>query len=245
VLRTETCVRTVLLISAYSRTVSVDEVADELAVLQCRFPNTTILPDDLIDFNLTPCLATTTFIALFHVFLLSLFMLTDLLKAKAPLLRLVLMAILFLEMVAEINARANEAVFLPAEQDEPTGTFLDVLLGDTTQKFVLNLDRSVLALLFSGFATTVLRPESCAFIVLPCRDSTALFFYRQDRRTRRLLGTRRYERLMLWLQLHRNRFKRMIRRRCSCPGASNSDRQSQARSVASSHEGGADASGRI
>ena len=46
----------------------------------------------------------------------------------------------------------------------------------------------VLALLLSGFASTLLRPHSCAFILLPCRDSTAMFFFRQDRRTRRLLG---------------------------------------------------------
>ena len=82
-----------------------------------------------------------------------------------------------------------------------------------SQVFILNLDRSVLALMIGGFASTVLRPEACAFILLPCRDSNALFFYRQDRRTRRLLGTRRYERLTLWLQLHRNRLKRAARRR--------------------------------
>ena len=42
--------------------------------------------------------------------------------------------------------------------------------------------------------STVLRPEVCAFIVVPASDTNALFFYRQDRRTRRLLGARRYER---------------------------------------------------
>ena len=142
-------------------------------------------------------------------------MLTDLLKAKGPFLRLWLGAILALEMVHETSARQADVLF-PQEQGRPTEySFIDSFLGNTTQTFVLNLDLSVLSLMVSGFMSTVLRPEFCAFIVLPCRDSNALFFFRQDRRTRRLLGARRYERLTLHVQFWRNRL-RLYMARCGC-----------------------------
>ena len=101
-------------------------------------------------------------------------------------------------MQYEITARRN--THLPQEQSHD-------FLGDSTQNFVLGLDLSVLSLMIGGFMSTVLRPESCAFIRLPCRDSNALFYYRQDRRTRRLLGMRRYERLVLKVVLYRKRLK--------------------------------------
>ena len=180
-----------------------------------------------LSYDLAPCLILTVVHALIHMFLLVTYMLTDLLKAKGPFLRLWIGVNLAMEMQHEINARSGDVLF-PQEQRAPTASVFDRLLGSTTQTFILNLDRSVLALMIGGFMSTVLRPESCAFIVLPCRDSNALFFYRQDRRTRRLLGTRRYERLMLYLRLRRNQLRKQIKRLCfprgRRSGASNATR---------------------
>jgi len=203
----QTTIRTVLLIWSYSGGV----VQHHVLPCQLSTSNKTKAFGDIG----SGCIAATIVVALLHVFLLCSYMLTDLLKAKGPYLRLLLGSILLVEMLQEVNARSNALILFPQEQERPTQTVFDKFFGETTQQFVLNLDRSVLALLLSGFASTLLRPHACAFILLPCRDSTAMFFFRQDRRTRRLLGMQRYEQLTLSLVLNRNRLRACLRR----PGA--------------------------
>ena len=215
---TLTMIRTVLLIAAYSQ--EAPPLPTPTANMSCYDQNMLAQGNLFQGYNTEVCLATTTFVGVVHLLLLIAYMLTDLLKAKGPRLRLWLGCILALEMYKEVHARSGD-VLLPQEQNVPTGfTLFDEAFGGrdaTTQTFVLNIDRSVFMLMLTGFFSTVLRPEACAFILLPCRDSNALFFCRQDRRTRRLLGTRRYERLSLWLQLKRNQWKRTWRQwRRSC-----------------------------
>lgn len=192
----QTMIRTVLIIGAYSAPADTIDTTAGAYDSDCRAIN---VSSGVLDYGQEACLSTTILLALLHVLVLVLYMLTDLLKAKGPWLRLWLGAVLALEMQFEITART--ATYLPQEHQQ------NLFFSDNTQDFVLNLDLSVLSLMVGGFMSTVLRPESCAFILLPCRDSSALFFYRQDRRTRRLLGMRRYERLALAITLYQRRLK--------------------------------------
>lgn len=132
-----------------------------------------------------------------HLLLLCSYMLSDLFKCRAPFMRLCLACVIAILMYLEIQAR-SAGPLLPNEQEPPTRwELLNALLGGaTTQTFILALDRSVLTLMIAGFASTLLRPDFCAFILLPATVPDAMFYYDADRKNRTLLGARRRDRLL-------------------------------------------------
>lgn len=140
-------------------------------------------------------------------------------------LRLLLAVMLATYLVGEILARA--AIKFPKEQ--MSSGVLSYIFGATMQDVIYSVDYAIFMLMLSAFATTLLRPDACAFMVLPCKDSTVLFFYRQDDRNRRLLGRRRIEALVLTLKIAKHRIRTLGRCIVNC-GPSSKRRRPKASS---------------
>jgi len=145
-----------------------------------------------------------------EIVLLCVFMLLDIFKRKAPMLRLLLAVLLAMYLIGEITARST--VKFPKEQ-QSSGA-LSSIFGKTAQDVIYTIDYAIFTLLMIAFATTLLRPDACAFMVLPCKDSTVLFFYRQDDRNRRLLGMRRLESIQLLRRMVTYRLRKWGRLAC-------------------------------
>ena len=125
-------------------------------------------------------------------------------------LRLLLAVLLAMYLIGEITARST--VKFPKEQ-QSSGA-LSSIFGKTAQDVIYTIDYAIFTLLMIAFATTLLRPDACAFMVLPCKDSTVLFFYRQDDRNRRLLGMRRLESIQLLRRMVTYRLRKWGRLAC-------------------------------
>ena len=115
-------------------------------------------------------------------------MLIDLLRYRAPQLRLLLALFLSIELVLEIQSRSKLApAELPHEQITPTGfVLIDQVLGETVQAF---LHSTTVFFLLLGIGSTVLRLHSCAFIKLPSDLPNAVFYYDKEERTARSPGS--------------------------------------------------------
>lgn len=121
----------------------------------------------------------------------------DLLRFRAPFLRLMLALSVVTYLSYELLARRNGLI--AEEQFLPTDSWLDDYLPyetgspPTVQNFIQTIDYSVAVIMAQDMLATFLRPYECAFTSLPCDLAALTAFYGRELHDRQILGRHRQD----------------------------------------------------